>query len=325
MHVLVTGGAGFIASHIVDRLVQSGCRVSVLDKLTYAGNPRNLMPGVKLITGDICNRDVVSCALEGVTHVIHAAAESHVDRSIEGPGAFIRTNIEGTFNLLEQCRRADFRGLFLHLSTDEVFGELGPSGLFEEASRYAPNSPYSASKAASDHLVRAYAHTYGLRAIVVNCSNNYGPRQYPEKLIPLTIARCRAEQPVLIHGNGQNVRDWVHVEDCARAIVHVLRRGRPGETYVIGGRNELTNLEVVHAVCRAMDETRPRSGGLPHSDLIAHVKDRPGNDRRYGVDTSWIEKRLGWRPVIEFDAGLQATVTWYLKNPKWWSDWDAGN
>jgi len=319
MHVLVTGGAGFIASHIVDDLTAQGARVTVLDALTYAGNLRNLHKfDGEFIIGSVCDAAAVSAALEGVTHIVHAAAESHVDRSIAGPAAFVKTNIEGTFNLLEQCRLSGFRGMFLHLSTDEVYGELGPQGFFTETSRYAPNSPYSASKAASDHLVRAYAHTYGLRTLVVNCSNNYGPRQYPEKLIPLTIKRCIERAPVLVHGDGLNVRDWIHVSDCAAAVVQVLQKGRPGETYNIGGRNELTNLEVVQRVCAVFQDS-----AFDFSALVTHTQDRPGNDRRYGVDTSWIEKRLGWAPVVDFDRGLRDTVEWYTRNPGWWSDRNA--
>lgn len=313
MKILVTGAAGFIASHLVDRLLDAGCEVVGLDVLTYAGNMDNLAearknPRFTFLHGDICA--VLPELLTGIDRIVHAAAESHVDRSIESPWPFVRTNVLGTFTLLEACRKAEWPGVFVHLSTDEVFGELGPEGQFTESSRYAPNSPYSATKAASDHLVRAYAHTFGLRQIVVNCSNNYGPRQYPEKLIPKSLVAALRWEPITVHGNGLNVRDWLHVSDCARALELVTTLGIPGETYVVGGGCEKTNIEVVRELCAILDSERPES--RPFSRLIKYTEDRPGNDRRYSVDFSLLTLRLGWVPEIKFADGLRQTVEWYL-------------
>lgn len=313
MKILVTGAAGFIASHLVDRLLDAGCEVVGLDVLTYAGNLDNLAearknPRFTFLHGDICA--VRPALLEGVDRIVHAAAESHVDRSIESPWPFVRTNVLGTFILLEQCRVSKWPGVFVHLSTDEVYGELGPVGQFTESSRYAPNSPYSATKAASDHLVRSYAHTFGLRQIVVNCSNNYGPRQFPEKLIPKTIVSALRWEPITVHGNGLNVRDWLHVYDCVRALELVTVMGIPGETYNVGGGCEQTNIDVVKQLCAVLDELRPESA--PFSRLITYTEDRPGNDKRYSVDFSALTARLGWTPEIGFAAGLRQTVEWYL-------------
>jgi dTDP-glucose 4,6-dehydratase len=262
--------------------------------------------------------------------VMHLAAESHVDRSIDGPGRFIETNVIGTFNLLEAARQHlashpndDFR--FLHVSTDEVYGTLGENGMFSESSPYQPNSPYSASKAASDHLARAWFHTYGLPTIVTNCSNNYGPYQFPEKLIPVMILNAVQGRPLPVYGNGANVRDWLHVEDHARALALVLERGTPGETYTIGGNNERNNLDLVRQICRVMDELRPDSPHVPHESLITFVEDRPGHDQRYAIDASKIERELGWEPGYDLSVGLYATVSWYLDHTDWCAEALGGN
>ncbi len=324
-NILVTGCAGFIASHLTDLLLEQGAYVYGIDALTYAGNKKNLPEHKNFTFEHVDTRKAHPDWFDEFpfTHVVHCAAESHVDRSIEGPEAFFKANIEGTWRLLEALRLAGWGGLFVHLSTDEVFGDLGPQGFFDESSPYRPHSPYSASKAAADHLVRAYAHTYGLRAVNVNCTNNYGPRQYPEKLIPRTVTRLLQGLPAQIHGTGGNVRDWIHVRDCVRAIAAVVNGGRAGETYCVGGGNERTNLEVVREICTILDEIRP--AGKPHARLITHVKDRAGNDRRYAVDTSFLERRLGWKPQTDFSAGLRHAVKWYLSNPGYWSDRDAGD
>ena len=332
--ILVTGGAGFIGSNfILQWLALESAGVINFDKLTYAGNPANLATVAgdrryKFLQGDICDRDVIAELL--ITHrpraIVHFAAESHVDRSIHGPDDFIRTNVNGTFSLLEESR-AYWSGLssreksafrFLHVSTDEVYGSLGPNDpAFTETTQYAPNSPYSASKAASDHLVRAYFHTYGLPVLTTNCSNNYGQFQFPEKLIPLVILHATSGKPIPVYGDGQNVRDWLFVTDHCEAIRTVLARGRPGETYNIGGRNEIKNLDVVNTICAALDELRPNDPVVPHRNLIKFVTDRPGHDRRYAMDATKIETELGWRPRETFATGIRKTVQWYLENSAW--------
>lgn len=332
--ILVTGGAGFIGSAIIRQYIQeTGTTVINVDKLTYAGNLESLgearhHPRHRFERVDICDRR----ALERVFRehrpdaVMHLAAESHVDRSIDGPAEFIQTNIIGTYTLLEVARgywseldddsKARFR--FLHVSTDEVYGDLGPDDpAFTEQSPYAPSSPYSASKAASDHLVRAWYRTYGLPVVVTNCSNNYGPYQFPEKLVPLTILNALEGRPLPIYGKGDNVRDWLYVEDHARALRLVLDRGRVGEMYNIGGHNEKTNLEVVNAICDILDGLRPDDLPTPRRALIRFVEDRPGHDRRYAIDAGKIERELGWRPLETFDSGLRKTVEWYLCNQDW--------
>ena len=332
--ILVTGGAGFIgANFILDWLAAGDEAVVNLDKLTYAGNLENLRPldgdaRHVFVQGDIGDRALVDALLQRYRPraVINFAAESHVDRSIHGPAEFIQTNVVGTFNLLESVR-AHWAGLpadaqaafrFLHISTDEVYGSLGPTDPpFSETTAYAPNSPYSASKAASDHLVRAYHHTYGLPVLTTNCSNNYGPLQFPEKLIPLVIHNALAGKPLPIYGDGSNVRDWLYVGDHCSAIRRVLEAGRVGETYNIGGRNEKTNLEVVHTLCAILDELHPGSPVTPHASLIAFVKDRPGHDRRYAIDATKIARELGWSPRETFETGIRKTVAWYLAHPDW--------
>lgn len=332
--ILVTGGAGFIGSNfILHWLANEGSGVVNLDKLTYAGNPANLSAVAadrryKFLQGDICDRDLVAELL--ITHrprvIVHLAAESHVDRSIHGPDDFIRTNVNGTFSLLEEAREywsgldeAEAKAFrFLHVSTDEVYGSLGQSDpAFTESTRYSPNSPYSASKAASDHLVRAYFHTYGLPVLTTNCSNNYGPFQFPEKLIPLVILHAIQGKPIPVYGDGQNVRDWLYVTDHCEAIRTVLARGRPGETYNIGGQNEVKNLDVVNTICSALDELRPNDHIMPHAKLITFVTDRPGHDRRYAMNAGKIESELGWKPVETFQSGIRKTIRWYLENEAW--------
>jgi dTDP-glucose 4,6-dehydratase len=332
--ILVTGGAGFIGSNfILQWLANESASVTNLDKLTYAGNLASLAsistnPRYEFVQGDICDRTFVANLLttSRPRAIVHFAAESHVDRSIHGPDDFIRTNVNGTFSLLEEARaywsaidaqeKAKFR--FLHVSTDEVYGSLGPNDpAFSESTRYTPNSPYSASKAASDHLVRAYHHTYGMPVLTTNCSNNYGPFQFPEKLIPLVILHAIAGKPIPVYGDGLNVRDWLYVTDHCEAIRTVLARGRVGETYNIGGRNELTNMTVVNTICSVLDELRPGDPATPHSKLITFVKDRPGHDRRYAMDASKIEAELGWRPKETFETGIRKTIKWYLANEEW--------
>jgi dTDP-glucose 4,6-dehydratase len=327
--LLVTGGAGFIGSNFVlSTVAQTGEPVVNLDKLTYAGNLKNL-EGLRgdarhtFVQGDIADRKLVRELLgrHRPRAIVHLAAESHVDRSIEGPAEFVQTNVVGTFCLLEEARaywstlaateRAAFR--FLHISTDEVYGSLGPDDpAFSESTQYAPNSPYSASKAASDHLVRAYHHTYGLPTLVTNCSNNYGPHQFPEKLIPLMIHQALAGKPLPVYGDGLNVRDWLYVEDHCSALREVLARGRPGEVYNIGGGAEMQNIELVRTLCALLDDAKPRTGGS-YAGLITFVKDRPGHDRRYAIDSSKIRRELGWRPQETFASGLKKTVRWYLE------------
>src|SRR6266550_9546346 len=324
MKLLITGGAGFIGAnlirHVIDRPEVE--RLINLDALTYAGHLASLEsvsrhPKYVFEKVDLRDRSAVLRAVEqhAITHVIHLAAESHVDRSITGPGDFIQTNIVGTFNLLEACRgvwSGKFAGQrFHHVSTDEVFGSLGPTGYFTEKTPYAPNSPYSASKASSDMLVRAYHHTYGLPTMITNCSNNYGPYQFPEKLIPVVIQSVLARKPVPVYGDGLNVRDWLYVRDHAEALWQVLTRGRVGETYNVGGHNEWANLRIVELICDVCDELAPQSGGNSRK-LITFVKDRPGHDRRYAIDATKIEKELGWVPAHKFEEGIRETVQWYL-------------
>jgi dTDP-glucose 4,6-dehydratase len=330
--ILVTGGAGFIgANFVLDWIAAEGTPVVNLDKLTYAGNPANLasLQGDArhtFVKGDINDRMLVAGLLKQhqPRAIVHFAAESHVDRSINGPGEFVQTNVVGTFSLLEEARaywssladtdRAAFR--FLHVSTDEVYGSLGSKDpAFRETTPYAPNSPYAASKAGSDHLVRAWHHTYGLPVITTNCSNNYGPLQFPEKLIPLMILNALAGKPLPVYGDGKNVRDWLYVGDHCAGVRAALARGKPGETYNIGGNSEKTNLEVVHAVCAILDKLHP--AGAPHVKLIRFVKDRPGHDWRYAIDAGKIRRELGWEPRERFDSGLRKTVEWYLENDEW--------
>ena len=334
--LLITGAAGFIGGNFVhhwfERAASGREAIVVLDKLTYAGNPSTLSallrPGqCELVHGDIGDRPLVEQLLEKhrPRAVLHFAAESHVDRSIQGPGEFIQTNMVGTFELLEATRaywgalpddeRAAFR--FLHVSTDEVYGSLGESdAAFTETTAYAPNSPYSASKAGSDHLVRAYHHTYGLPTLTTNCSNNYGPYHFPEKLIPLVILNALEGKPLPVYGDGLNIRDWLYVRDHCEAICQVIERGRPGETYNVGGKNEIRNIDVVQAICRKLDELLPRAGGQ-YEDLITYVKDRPGHDRRYAIDPTKIEREIGWQPAESFASGIDKTVRWYLENTPW--------
>ena len=328
---LVTGGAGFIGSNfILLSRSQNRARIVNLDKLTYAGNPENLKslendPDYIFVHGDIADKELVHSLLRehDACAVINFAAESHVDRSILGPETFIETNVVGTFRLLEAARaffrenpESDFR--FLHVSTDEVYGSLGPEDpAFSETTPYHPNSPYSASKAASDHLVRSYFHTYGFPGIITNCSNNYGPRQFPEKLIPLMILNAREGKPLPVYGDGMNVRDWLYVDDHCKALLTVLEKGRPGETYNIGGKCERPNIHIVNEICRNMDELYPDSPHAPHDSLITYVKDRPGHDRRYAIDSSKIERELEWTPSVNFEQGLRATIEWYLENTEW--------
>jgi len=332
--ILVTGGAGFIGSHFVRQCLREGHldRLINLDKLTYAGNLDSLAdverdPRHLFVQGDIGDGPLVGRLLaeHRPEAIVNFAAESHVDRSIDGPAAFVETNVLGTFRLLEAARRywcqlpEDQRTAFrvLHVSTDEVYGSLGPTGWFTETSPYAPNSPYSASKAAGDHFARAYFHTFGLPVLVTNCSNNYGPYQFPEKLIPLVILNALEGKPLPVYGDGQQVRDWLYVEDHCRAILVVLQRGTPGEAYNIGGNCERTNLDVVRSICRTIDRLRP---GLPHcpcESLISFVADRPGHDRRYAIDAGKIRRQLGWEPRVDFRDGLERTVRWYLDNRAW--------
>jgi len=338
--ILVTGSAGFIGSNFVLEMMKDpSVGIINLDKLTYAGNLNNLEsvagdPRYSFVQGDIADRELVRKLLTShhPAAIVHFAAESHVDRSIRGPEDFIRTNVIGTFALLEEARaywaeltgedRGRFR--FLHVSTDEVYGSLGPEDPpFSETTPYAPNSPYAASKAGSDHLVRAYHHTYGLPTLTTNCSNNYGRFQFPEKLIPLMILNARDAKPLPVYGDGKNVRDWLYVEDHCEAIATVLRKGNPGETYNIGGSSEKTNIEIVETVCNLVDEMAPQSG-LRRKELITFVKDRPGHDRRYAMDARKIERELGWRPKETLESGLRKTVHWYLENQEWVADVTSG-
>lgn len=338
--ILVTGGAGFIgANFVLDWLATQDEALVNLDALTYAGNLENLA-GLEgdtrhvFVHGDICDQalDDALLARHRPRAIVHFAAESHVDRSIHGPGAFMRTNVDGTFTLLEAARaywqglaedeRAAFR--FLHVSTDEVYGSLGPDDPpFAETRAYEPNSPYSASKAASDHLVRAWHHTYGLPVLTTNCSNNYGPYHFPEKLIPLMITHALAGRPLPVYGDGMQVRDWLYVKDHCSAIRRVLAAGQPGETYNIGGWNEKPNIEIVHTLCDLLDELKPDPAGN-YRRLVTHIADRPGHDRRYAIDARKIERDLGWRPAETFESGIRKTVEWYLANPDWVANVQSG-
>lgn len=332
-NLLITGGAGFIGSNFVRLVMRKNAETVVnCDKLTYAGNLDSLKniessSRYKFIHGDICNQIFLNEILVkySIDTVIHFAAESHVDRSIDAPAAFIETNINGSFSLLEAARKywrelsdekkKQFR--FLHISTDEVYGTLGETGYFTEKTPYAPNSPYSASKASSDHLVRAYYHTYGLPTIITNCSNNYGPYQFPEKLVPLMILNALEGKALPVYGTGQNVRDWLYVEDHCRALLTVLEKGVPGEKYNIGGHNEKTNLDIVHTLCDILDQKKPRSDEKSYREQITFVKDRPGHDMRYAIDASKIQRELGWVPKETFKTGIVKTVDWYLNNLDW--------
>ena len=339
--VLVTGGAGFIGSAVVRHLVRKGVRVINLDKLTYAGNPASLKglenaPNYRFVQGDIGDTAAVLDLLreEKVEGIMHLAAESHVDRSIDGPGEFIETNVVGTFRLLqaaleywrglEGAQREGFR--FHHISTDEVFGDLPfDSGIFTEETPYAPSSPYSASKAASDHFVRAWHETYGLPVVLSNCSNNYGPYHFPEKLIPLVILNALEGKPLPVYGKGENVRDWLFVDDHAKALELVLTKGQIGESYNVGGRNERTNLQVVETICDVLDSRVPLADGRKRRELITFVTDRPGHDRRYAIDATKLENELGWKAEEDFDSGLARTIDWYLDNRWWWEPIRSGS
>jgi len=332
MRVLVTGGAGFIGSALVRHLVKNvGAEVLNVDKLTYAGNLASLQaidgaPNYRFLQADICDMQRISEAMITFKpdRIMHLAAESHVDRSISGAADFVQTNVIGTFSLLEAARhywndleagqKSKFR--FLHVSTDEVYGSLGETGLFQEVTAYDPSSPYSASKAASDHLVIAWHRTYGLPVLISNCSNNYGPFHFPEKLIPLIILNAMDGRPLPVYGNGFNIRDWLYVEDHARALDLIAARGKLGEKYNVGGRNERRNIDVVKRVCALMDELRPKASA--HSDLITYVTDRPGHDARYAIDATKLETELGWKAEEDFDSGIERTVRWYLDNEWWW-------
>lgn len=340
MKIFITGGAGFIGSAVTRLLIKSSSHeVIVLDKLTYAGNLDSLSPVFNddrftFEKVDICDTEAVSRLLKKYSPdaVMHLAAESHVDRSIDGPGEFIETNIVGTASLLQAClayyqeldgdRKSSFR--FHHISTDEVYGELGDTGYFTEETPYHPNSPYSASKASSDHLVRAWYHTYGFPILLTNCSNNYGPFHFPEKLIPLMILKALAGEPLPVYGEGAQIRDWLYVDDHARALLRVLEKGSIGETYNIGGHNEKKNLDVVMTLCARLDELKPRKDGKSYSEQITFVKDRPGHDHRYAIDASKIERDLGWKPEETFESGLEKTILWYLSNEEWWGRVQSG-
>jgi dTDP-glucose 4,6-dehydratase len=333
MKVLVTGGAGFIGSNLVRYLLGEGQSVLNLDKLTYAGNLSSLKdvesnPNYRFLNADICDSDSLQNAFESFQPdaVMHLAAESHVDRSIDGPADFIQTNVIGTFQMLQAAlkhyrqlsdeQRGRFR--FLHVSTDEVYGSLGASGLFHEETPYDPHSPYSASKASSDHLARAWFDTYGLPVLVTNCSNNYGPYQFPEKLIPVVILKCLRHEPIPVYGKGENIRDWLHVEDHCRALWRVVTQGSLGQTYNVGGNNEMRNIDLVSLLCEIMDRLQPRKGGASYKGQIHFVADRPGHDARYAIDASKIDRELGWRPEQSRGTGFEQTVRWYLENRDWW-------
>ena len=334
MRILVTGGAGFIGSALVRHLVAGGGHdVLNFDALTYAGTLTSLAditehPRYRLVRGDICDGEAVRTAIDEFRPdiITHLAAESHVDRSLDGPGAFVRTNVTGTYTVLAEALRywraldgeAQARFRFHHISTDEVFGSLGPEGYFTETSPYDPRSPYSASKAGSDHLVSAWHHSYGLPVLITNCSNNYGPRQFPEKMIPLMIVKALSGEPLPVYGRGENVRDWLHVEDHVRALERVFEAGVPGRRYAVGGGAERRNIDVVRALCTILDRLRPRGDGARHEEAIRFVEDRPGHDLRYAIDARRIRDELGWTPQHSFEAGLEATVRWYLDNEPWW-------
>lgn len=334
MRVLVTGGAGFIGSALVRHLIEeAGYEVLNLDKLTYAGVLESLAPVAgngryRFVQGDICDAELVGRLLDEFQPdvIAHLAAESHVDRSIDNPGEFIQTNVVGTFTMLERAldywrrldadRQARFR--FHHVSTDEVYGSLGDEGFFTEETPYDPRSPYSASKASSDHLARAWSHTFGLPVLVTNCSNNYGPYHFPEKLIPLIILRAISGEPLPVYGDGSNVRDWLFVEDHARALRRVFERGIPGETYNIGGNSERRNIDVVKTICATLDRLRPKQAGGSYSEQITFVADRPGHDQRYAIDATKMRDELGWQPEVSFEEGIEKTVKWYLERNDWW-------
>jgi dTDP-glucose 4,6-dehydratase len=338
--LLVTGGAGFIGSCLVRQLVAAGeCRIVNLDKLTYAGNLDSLQEvesaaNYHFVRGDIADAELVKDLLDQFqpSAVINLAAESHVDRSIDNPAEFVQTNVVGTYQLLEMTRQywnrlattaqGGFR--FLHVSTDEVYGSLGPTGKFTEATPYAPNSPYAASKAAADHLVRAYHRTYGLPTLITNCSNNYGPYQFPEKLIPLMILNAIEGEPLPVYGNGQHIRDWLYVEDHCQALRTVVERGIPGSVYSIGGNSERTNLQVVQAICQVVDRLAPDKHRAPCSALITYVADRPGHDKRYAIDSTKIQSELGWQPTQSFETGIEQTVRWYIAHRPWVEDVASG-
>jgi dTDP-glucose 4,6-dehydratase len=333
MRILVTGGAGFIGSNLVRSLIRAGESVLNLDKLTYAGNLASLSdvsgePNYSFKQKDIVHREAVESILNTFQPdaVMHLAAESHVDRSIEKPSQFIETNVIGTFNLLQASLQywkklspsEANRFRFLHVSTDEVYGSLGSTGYFTEATPYDPHSPYSASKASSDHLARAWHDTYGLPVLVTNCSNNYGPYQFPEKLIPVVILKCLRGESIPVYGKGENIRDWLYVEDHCDALRLVLQQGKPGETYNIGGNNELRNIDLVHLLCRILDELKPSTSGRSYAEQITFVQDRPGHDLRYAIDASKIRDQLGWTPKQDHQSGFRKTVQWYLNNTNWW-------
>ena len=334
---LVTGGSGFIGANFIQYLLKNDLAKKIinLDKLTYAGNPQNLLKfehddRYVFNQGDICDQEHVRelIQLHHPDIIVNFAAESHVDRSIDGPGEFIKTNISGTYTLLQESLRyyqslendkqKKFR--FHHVSTDEVFGSLGEDGFFTEETPYDPSSPYSASKAASDHLVRAWERTYGLPIIISNCSNNYGPYQFPEKLIPLMILNCLAEESLPVYGTGENVRDWLYVDDHCEAIYTIIEKGKIGETYNVGGNNEIQNIEIVNTICSILDEIKPSENGNSYTDLITYVKDRPGHDFRYAIDSSKLKDELNWSPNETFESGIRKTINWYLENQAWWQD-----
>jgi dTDP-glucose 4,6-dehydratase len=340
LKILVTGGAGFIGSALVRHLVaNSGHQILNVDALTYAGNLSSLdivadSSRYTFAQADICDTDRLAELVRGFAPdiITHLAAESHVDRSIDGPSAFIQTNLVGTFSLLQVAldywrelvpeRQASFR--FHHISTDEVFGALGEDGYFTEETAYDPRSPYSASKAGSDHLVSAWHHTYGLPTLITNCSNNYGPHHFPEKLIPLVIIKCLAGEPLPVYGKGDNVRDWLYVDDHVRALQSVFERGTVGESYMVGGRSERSNLSVVHTICDTLDRIQPRTDGASYRDQITFVSDRPGHDFRYAIDASKLERDLGWTPIESFESGMEKTIRWYLDNRAWWEAIQSG-
>ena len=338
MKIFLTGGSGFIGSNFILNYINTGdIKILNFDKLTYAGNNDNLIsiknhPNYKFVKGDICSKSAINRELNkfGPNVIINFAAESHVDRSIDSPMDFIKTNIVGTTNLLNEClkywgkkKHNEFR--FLHISTDEVYGSLEDNQYFTEESSYLPSSPYSASKASSDHLVRAWQITYGLPTIITNCSNNYGPYQFPEKLIPLMIANCIDEKTLPVYGNGLNVRDWLYVGDHCNAIYKVLLDGKVGETYNIGGNNDIKNIDIVETICKKLDKLNPRKNGKSYQELITYVTDRPGHDHRYAIDASKIRKDLGWVPKETFDSGISKTIQWYLENINWWRKIQGSN